>query len=93
MRFFDPDVRTCSEAHKRVYAYFELAYTLVDVMAAVLFIVGSILFLFPASVTFATYLFIIGSCFFALRPLIRLAREMKFMRMGKIEVLAKREQD
>ena len=93
MRVFDPETRNLSDAHKRVYAYFELLYTLVDVLAAGMFIIGSILFLFPAWVTFATYLFILGSCFFALRPVLRLLRELKFLKMGEIDILAKREQD
>lgn len=37
MRLFNPDNRTRSAEHKRVYALYELAYTLNDFGAALLF--------------------------------------------------------
>lgn len=44
MRLFNPDNRTRSAEHKRVYALYELAYTLNDFGAALLFVIGSIMF-------------------------------------------------
>ena len=44
MKLFHPDNRNRSEAHKRIYAIHELAYTINDVGAAALFVIGSILF-------------------------------------------------
>ena len=46
-----------------------------------MFVVGSILF-FKESTTYAgTWLFLIGSVMFGLRPMIRLVREVRLVRM------------
>ncbi|PIE82820.1 MAG: N-acetyl-gamma-glutamyl-phosphate reductase [Candidatus Contendobacter odensis] len=82
MRLFDPDNRTRSTEHKRIFAIYEIAYAINDVLAALLFIIGSILF-FNEKTTYAgTWLFLIGSVMFGLRPVIRLLRELKYMRMA-----------
>ncbi len=87
MKLFNPDNKNYSEAHKRTYAMYELAYTINDVCAAALFVVGSILF-FKESTTYAgTWLFLIGSIMFGLRPMIKLMREIKLVRMGKLDQL------
>lgn len=89
MTLFNPDNHTRSAAHKRVYALYELAYTINDVLAAALFVIGSILF-FSESTTYAgTWLFLIGSLMFGLRPVIRLLRELKYMRMGDYDDVTK----
>ena len=55
-----------------------------------LFLVGSVLF-FSADTTFAaTWLFVIGSLFFGLKPTIRLARELHFLRIGAYEKMFER---
>lgn len=88
MKIFNPDNHNRSDAHKKVYAYYALAYTLVDFSAAVLFIVGSILF-FSSSTTYAaTWLFLIGSLFFAMRPTITLLRELAYLRLGEYDKAA-----
>ncbi|MFT6023417.1 MAG: hypothetical protein ACI9PY_001534 [Ascidiaceihabitans sp.] len=51
---------------------------------------GSILF-FNESTTFvATWLFVIGSVFFGLRPTIRLYRELAYLRLGDYQSIADR---
>lgn len=86
---FSPDNHTKSEAHKRIYAYTELAYTTVDFLAAATFVVGSFLF-FSASTTYAgTWLFVIGSVLFGLRPSIKLAREWAYIRAGRYDEVIK----
>lgn len=88
MNFFDPDNHTRSAKHRKIYAYCELAYTLVDVSAAALFVVGSILF-FGAATTYAgTWLFLVGSVLFGLRPTIKLYREFAYLRIGHYEEVA-----
>lgn len=82
MRIFDPESRTRSERHKKIYAYYTLAYTIVDFSAAVLFIAGSILFFYEDTVYEATWLFLVGSVFFALRPTTTLLRELAYLRAG-----------
>jgi ABC-type proline/glycine betaine transport system permease subunit len=87
---FDPKTRTKTHANARLYAIYEVAYTFVDFLAAFLFIIGSILFFDTETVTFGTWLFLIGSICFALKPTIRLTREIHYYRIGRIEELAKR---
>ena len=40
--------------------------------------------------TFGTWLFLIGSICFALKPTIRLTREIHYFRIGQVDELAKR---
>lgn len=91
MPMFQPSTRTLSPEHERIFALFEVWYTIVDTSAALLFIGGSILFFWMETEITATWMFLIGSVCFALKPTIRLMRELKFLRMGKIERLAERE--
>ncbi len=93
MRLFDNENRMRNEHTRRVYAQFEIAYTIVDFLAAFLFIVGSILF-FDAETEYAgTWMFLIGSIFFAVKPTLRMSRELKLFRMGRLEILAERARD
>ena len=82
-----------SDAHPRLYATYELLFTVVDFSAAFLFIVGSILFFIEATTYAGTWLFLIGSIFFGLKPCIRLVREWRRLQAGDIETLARRVQD
>lgn len=87
MKLFHPENRTRSEEHKRIYALHELAYTINDVGAAALFVVGSILFFNEATTYAGTWLFLIGSVMFGLRPMIKLVREIRYLRMGDYDDL------
>ncbi len=93
MAFFSPSNRTLSPEHERIYAIFEVWYTVVDLAAALLFVAGSVLFFWSETQTTATWMFLIGSICFALKPTIRTTREIKFLSMGKIERLARREKE
>lgn len=53
-----------------------------DVLIALFFLAGSILFLWESTATVATWLFIAGSAEFLLRPVIRLARRTHLKRFG-----------
>lgn len=88
MQIFHPDTRDLSERHKKIYAYFELAYTIVDVLAALMFVVGSILFFKEATAFAGTWLFLIGSILFGLRPTLKLVREYAYLRVGDYEDVA-----
>ena len=91
MKLFRHENRQASERTRRVYARFELAHTLADFGAAGCFVVGSIMFFSEAWLTTGTWLFLIGSLLFALKPTLRLVREIKLYRMGQIETLADRD--
>lgn len=82
MKLFDPERHTCSDTHRKIYAYAALAYTVVDFAAAVLFVVGSILFFKESTTYVATWLFLVGSILFGLRPAITMVREIAYIRVG-----------
>ena len=90
MHLFRYDHRSKSARHKRISAAFELAYTIVDFTAAFCFLVGSVLFFWQEWETQAIWLFVIGSLFFAAKPTLRLARELKLAAIGDVEDLADR---
>ncbi len=77
-------------ADERTYAWFELAYTTVDLSAAVLFVIGSIMFFSEAWLTTGTWCFLIGSICFALKPVLRIIRELRYLKDEDYEDLAKR---
>ncbi len=81
MKLFNPTNHTRSAAHQKVYAYCELAYTIVDFSAAVLFVIGSILFFSAAETYVGTWLFLMGSILFGLCPTIKLIRELAYLRI------------
>jgi hypothetical protein len=70
MSMFDPKTRTETHSNARLFALYEIIYTLVDFAAA--------------------FLFLIGSICFALKPTIRLTREIHYFRIGQVDELAKR---
>ncbi len=83
MKLFRTRRFDASSRHRQVYSAYEIAYTSVDWLAAVLFVIGSIMFLYDDLMHAGTWLFIIGSMCFALRPSIRLARELHLARLGE----------
>ncbi|MVA96724.1 hypothetical protein GN330_05615 [Nitratireductor sp. CAU 1489] len=87
MTLFDPANKNRSERHRRIYAAYELGYTLVDFSAALLFLVGSVLFFYPSVETTAIWFFVIGSAAFGLKPTIRLIRELHYVRIGDLDDL------
>ncbi len=91
MGLFRHENREASEQAKALYARYEIAHTAVDFAAAILFLVGSFLFFREDTQYAATWLFVIGSACFALKPTLRLIREIRLYRMGKLQTLADRE--
>ncbi len=83
MKLFQSRRFDASSRHRQVYSAYEIAYPTVDWLAAVLFVIGSIMFLYDDLMHTGTWLFIIGSVCFALRPSIRLARELHLARLGE----------
>lgn len=59
------------EAERRIHERLEWLHILNDFVAAVLFLAGSILFLWESTQTSATWLFIIGSAVFLNGPVLR----------------------
>lgn len=53
-----------------------------DILIAVWFTIGSILFFFPGTTTAGTWLFLLGSLQLLIRPAIRLTRRIHLVRVG-----------
>lgn len=90
MRLFEPKSEAFKQTHAKLYALYELGYTLVDFLAAALFVVGSVLFFREATTPIGTWMFLIGSVFFGLKPTIRLIREIHLYQLGRYQVLDQR---
>ena len=91
MHLFDPSSSQKSPAHAELYAAIEIIYTIVDFTAAGLFIAGSVMFFSPTATTAALWCFLIGSVCFALKPTLRLFRQLRYLRLDKIKTLAEME--
>ncbi|ASK64557.1 N-acetyl-gamma-glutamyl-phosphate reductase [Brachybacterium avium] len=90
MRLFDPRARQVTAQQARRYAMFEILHTIADVLAALLFVVGSILFFSEQTQFAGTVCFLVGSFFFAAKPSIRIVRELWLARSHKVDRLAGR---
>lgn len=90
MALFSPENGGRSERTRRIWAAFELVYTIVDFGAALCFIVGSVMFFYAGWQTTGTWFFLVGSIMFAAKPSLRLAREIRLARLGDTKDLAKR---
>ncbi len=90
MAIFTQENRQRTARSRRIYAAYEIARTCVDFLAAICFLIGSVLFFWPAFETRAVWLFVIGSAFFCLKPTIKLAREVHLWRYGHLDALARR---
>lgn len=88
MRLFDPRDRRISPQQARRYALFEVAHTVVDFLAAFLFVIGSVLFFSEQTKTAGTFCFLFGSLFFVVKPSLRLARELWLARLNHVDRLA-----
>jgi len=93
MALFTHENRSRSAESQRVYAAYEIAHTVVDFLAAISFLLGSVLFFYADTQYQATWLFVVGSLFFCLKPTLKLAREIHLWRMGRVEALARRAED
>ena len=90
MGLFDHRNRERNADTRRIYAAYEIAHTVVDFMAAICFLVGSVLFLWAAFEPEAVWLFILGSVLFCVKPTLRLGREIHLWRIGRTDTLAER---
>lgn len=90
---FSPSAATRSPAHARVHAAYELALTLASVAAALLFIVGSVMFFSEPWVIPGTWCFLVGSVLFAIAPSLKLVREVHYLRLGDADRLARKIED
>ncbi len=78
---FDPRLHRASDAHIRVYGFYERLYTCIDLVAALCFVVGSVMFFSEAWLLPGTWLFLLGSLCFTAKPLVRFLREFNLARL------------
>ena len=93
MKIFQQDAATRSNKHREIYAVYELAYSLVDLSAALLFIIGSVMFFSESWQTSGTWCFLVGSILFGVKPSLRFAREVHYLMVGKTLKQAHRADD
>lgn len=86
MTLFHPDNRNKSDHHKRIHRAFQIGYELVSFSAAVCFVVGSAFYFYESLHSAGTWLFLIGSVLFALKPVISLARELRYAALSRQKV-------
>jgi len=86
--FLDGSLHGVKPGKRKAYAASEIIYTLVDFSAAMAFTLGSIMFLDEQLKHTGTWFFIAGSVLFALKPTIRVVREIKLAASGHEEELA-----
>lgn len=81
MKLFDARLRRQSEDHYEVVRRYELWRTVIEFFAAALFVVGSVFFFYEALIYAGTWLFLLGSILFGVRPTIRLLLELRLARL------------
>ena len=62
---------------------YEVASIVNDLLVAVWFVIGSVLFFSDSTATAGTWLFLLGSIQLMVRPMIRLARKVHIQRMNQ----------
>ena len=70
-----------TDRHAEIWSRYEKIYTALDFVAALSFLVGSVLFYYEALHFSATTMFVAGSAFFAAKPTVRLLRELHLARL------------
>ncbi|WP_084421247.1 YrhK family protein [Henriciella litoralis] len=70
-----------TEQHGKVYHGYQRLYDGIDASAAIAFIVGSALFFSEATMVAGTWLFLFGSVFFGVRPVVHLVRDFHMARL------------
>lgn len=84
-RLFNRDNRSLTPAHEKTTTRYEIARTGIEFAAAVAFIVGSVFFFYDSLQYAGTWLFVIGSLLFAVRPAVRLAMEIQLVTLPREE--------
>lgn len=88
MTIFAPDARNRSRRTQALYAAYELAFTLVQFSAGMLFLIGSWLFFYQSLQDPAIWCFVVGSAFFVIGPTLKLVRELHYAVIGDLADLS-----
>ncbi|MFM2484902.1 YrhK family protein [Celerinatantimonas yamalensis] len=79
---FNPALRHLTSDHIKVSARYDLFYAINDALAGVLFVIGSIFFFWSDTQDAGTWLFLIGSILFTVRPGIKISRNLHLRRVS-----------
>ena len=71
------------EQYSRTHAIYQWIHLMVDFTAAAMFVIGSILFLNPGLERAGSWLFLVGSIFFAMKPTVKLMRFLHLRRLAR----------
>ena len=74
-RLFNRDRSTLSPTHADLHGSYERLITLVDFLAALCFVIGSVMFFYETLLFDGTWMFLIGSVFFCVSPTLKVIRE------------------
>ena len=85
---FDRGLPHLSPQHIRISSRYDFFYALNDLIAGILFVVGSVLFFKRETEYAATWFFLLGSILFTARPAIRVVRNVHLQRMNSEAVTA-----
>lgn len=89
-RLFEPQGTAIGARGRRINARYDIAYTLVDLFAALAFVAGSICFFWDSLDFAGTWLFLFGSILFAVKPTLRLSKEVALARLWHHEKVQER---
>ena len=79
---FDRRLPHLSPRHIEISSRYDFFYAINDLLAGVLFIVGSVLFFKAETEYAATWFFLVGSVLFTVRPAIRVVRNLHLQRVN-----------
>ena len=79
--WLSPTLHTLTPQHTKIYQRYQIARVFIDFSAAMCFVGGSVLFLYPNLNLSSGRLFLIGSLLFAVKPTIDLVRSFHLSRI------------
>lgn len=89
----DPTLHDLSPRHLEIYWRYQVVRTGVDFGAALCFVVGSGFFFFASTTTLATWLFLVGSILFAVKPTIDVVRSAHLRKLPDDSELDQQDQE
>lgn len=80
---FDHSLRSRSSDHEDTVSRYEMLRTMVEFLAALAFVIGSVMFFYDSLKNAAIWMFVIGSLLFGARPAVRLAMEVRLLALPR----------
>jgi len=80
-KLFRHELRSLTAKHRALTRNYEILYHVNDFVAGLTFVIGSLLFFSASTEYVGTWLFVVGSILFTLRPGINVARDLHLTRL------------